>query len=379
MISIEQEKIDLAIRWLTESALVTDNQPVGERGRAMNLRSWNGAIRGEYLSSAGCWESFCPIWHTGQAVKALVMQNRLESAEKCADFLLANQLDSGEEKGALLAFEDSLTLVSASAMMESLDGLFMLSEKNGERRYAAAALDVLDWLARKMWNPETGKFRGTYDLKRHRCCFSHVSSKERPLLDDAVFLTGWRLSGNEEFKKIAVAAAENLLREEGPDGNWVCYGPCIAEQGLIHPRQAFWWGKPMLPLFQATGDERYLNCFKRAAQWYQKALRLDGGVFRHTHCNFNTTSFGHAASGSACAAIVMEDYRDFLQDDSMTDSIEKALSFCLSMQFSRTENPLLKGAILEKVLPPDGTDLIPYQLRDLGTIFFLQAAARNRC
>ena len=34
-------------------------------------------------------------------------------------------------------------------------------------------------------------------------------------------------------------------------------------------------------------------------------------------------------------------------------------------------DPNLRGAVLEKVLPPDGTDRLPYRVRDLGTIFFL--------
>jgi hypothetical protein len=31
---------------------------------------------------------------------------------------------------------------------------------------------------------------------------------------------------------------------------------------------------------------------------------------------------------------------------------------------------------LERVNPPNGSDRLPYHLRDLGTIFFVQAAAR---
>jgi len=47
----------------------------------------------------------------------------------------------------------------------------------------------------------------------------------------------------------------------------------------------------------------------------------------------------------------------------------------MKMQFTNPEDPNLKGAILEKVLPPDGTDRSPYHIRDLGTIFFIQAAS----
>ena len=45
------------------------------------------------------------------------------------------------------------------------------------------------------------------------------------------------------------------------------------------------------------------------------------------------------------------------------------------MQFRSAADPNLQGAVLEKLLMPDGSDRSPYYLRDLGTIFFLQAAA----
>ena len=373
-----QEGVESAIGWLTGPALVTDGLPVGERGRAMRLFSWNGAIRGEYLSTRGTWESFCPLWHTGQAVKALVMHDRIAEAEFCADFILANQITEGEDAGLLLAFEDHPELVNTSAVMETLDGLFLLAEKTQCARYADAAVAALDWTARKMWNRQTKKFRGTYEVKNRRPVFTHAASPERPLLDDGVFLTGWRLTGREDFLDIAVGAAETLLREEEPAGNWMRYIPCVPSQGLIHPRQAYWWGRPMLALYQATGDKRFLDCFERSAGWYKSALRLDGGLFRHTGADFNSWSFGHSASGSACAALVLADCRAFFDDGTLTPYIEKALGFCLSMQFDCPDRPELNGAILEKVLPPDGSDRIPYQLRDLGTIFFLQAAATCR-
>jgi hypothetical protein len=52
------------------------------------------------------------------------------------------------------------------------------------------------------------------------------------------------------------------------------------------------------------------------------------------------------------------------------------------MQFTCPADPWLKGVILEKVLPVHdgwsrkGGDDSPYYIRDLGTIFFVQAAAQ---
>ena len=48
----------------------------------------------------------------------------------------------------------------------------------------------------------------------------------------------------------------------------------------------------------------------------------------------------------------------------------------MNLQFNRAEDKNLHGCILEKVLTPDGTDRNPYFIRDLGTIFFIQAAIK---
>jgi hypothetical protein len=47
----------------------------------------------------------------------------------------------------------------------------------------------------------------------------------------------------------------------------------------------------------------------------------------------------------------------------------------MNMQFTHPQDHNLHGAILEKILPPSGSDASPYHIRDLGTIFFIQAAA----
>jgi hypothetical protein len=62
-------------------------------------------------------------------------------------------------------------------------------------------------------------------------------------------------------------------------------------------------------------------------------------------------------------------------DGSVLELIEKTEKFCMMMQLTAPADLSLKGAILEKVCYPDGSDTIPFLLRDLGTIFFIQAAA----
>ncbi|OYT31570.1 MAG: hypothetical protein B6U94_02730 [Thermofilum sp. ex4484_79] len=48
----------------------------------------------------------------------------------------------------------------------------------------------------------------------------------------------------------------------------------------------------------------------------------------------------------------------------------------MKVQFRNPEDLNLKGCILSKVLPSDGTDRSLYYIRDLATIFFIQAVTK---
>ena len=367
-----------AIEWLTGPACVRDGLPIGKRGTEFGYRYWCGAIRGEYGVAGKEWGLCCPYWHTGQAVKALVMASAVlkdrtlhEDAKFCAGFLLANQ----REDGLFPAQEVKPGEINTSATLEAVDGLFLLSDATGDGHYREAALAALDWVAKRAWMPEKGMFRDIYDSESDRFVYDIPSSQDRPLLDDAVYWTAFRLTGNPLYRDIALTAAETLLATENPPGNWIRYIPCRCTAGYIHPRHAFWWGLPMLTLYHGTGERKYRDVFFRAVEWYRHALRRDGGIFRTTYTDFNTLSFGHATSGSACAArCFLAAFRES-GEDRWLKLAESALQFCGSMQFTDPADPNLRGAILEKILPPDGTDRSPYHVRDLGTIFFLQAAS----
>jgi hypothetical protein len=147
------------------------------------------------------------------------------------------------------------------------------------------------------------------------------------------------------------------------------------EKSRIQPRHAFWWGMPMILVWQESGDSRYLECARRAADWYVHAQRHDGGLLRNTYLDFDTDSFGHETSGIACAAIFWQKMQQATGTNDYDGPTQLALDYCQKVQFAHPADENLRGAILSKVLPPDGSDCSPYHLRDLGTIFFVQAAA----
>ena len=134
----------------------------------------------------------------------------------------------------------------------------------------------------------------------------------------------------------------------------------------------------MAEMYRETGDRRYRELFFRSVHWYERAIRRDGGLFRSTYTDFNTESFGHAASGSACAALCFIERAKFGERERFMELAERCISFCARMQLTSASDPALNGVIIEKILPPDGSDRCPYYIRDLGTIFFIQATAEYR-
>ena len=132
---------------------------------------------------------------------------------------------------------------------------------------------------------------------------------------------------------------------------------------------------PLLFTYNHTKDRKFFDAAIASAEFAEKSMSEDGGWFRGYYLNGKTDSFGHATSGSACSAIFWMELYKVTGEKKWLLFAEKALSFCMNVQFANPSDSNLKGAILEKVLPPDGTDKSPYYLRDLGTIFFVQAVA----
>jgi len=378
-------RLNLACRWLIDVAQVRNDADLAGVECKHAHDSHVGAIRGEYRAAERRWGFACPVWHTGQAVKALALAaehvggDALDAAGRGAQFLLNQQLPTGPDAGLLLAFEDRPDMVNSSAVLEAVDGWFTLTRVTGEAHYTDAAVKAVRWLADRA-DLGGGLMHDLYDPAT-RSRVDHWPMRPdligRPLLDDGSFFLAWRASGDERFRDLGLSIADRLLVDENPGGNWILYPPASIERGHIHPRHAYWWGWPMKQAFEITGNDQYRDCFLRSCLWYRHALRRDGTLLRQTYTDFTTPSFGHAMSGVGCAAIMFLDAWKLTGDHAWLNDLNNALLGCLRMQFTEAKDPNLQGAILEKVLPPKGSDASPYHLRDLGTIFFVHAVARS--
>ncbi len=376
-----------ACRWLTDVSMVrTDTLPKAQNPYDYDYASWRGAVR-EYDTRHGQWLVFGPVWHTGQAVKALAMAGRLlgdqaliQAAIDAAGFVRRAQINdpSDPDDGAVFAQENANRDVSAtSCMLESLDGLIHLAEVTSDPTWWDAVLRCVRWAHRRLFLAQEGLFLDDF-LIADRSPRSSPNTllhgvPGRPLIDDAIFLKASIHAHDDALARAFYTTAERLLAEEEPAGNWINFPPCDSVAGLVHPRQGYWWGRPMIAAWKHSGDQRYLACALRVAEWYRQAQRLDGGMFRMTDRHFRTSTHDDATSGVLCAALVWLDLILAGHGQAHLHPLRHALAYGYRMQFGQTSDPNLAGAILEKILAPDGTDRPNFAVRDLGTIFYIQA------
>jgi hypothetical protein len=397
-VDIDCEKLNqsmiAACHWLTDVAQHLDEtEPPCPRAKQMLHKTWKGSFKGEYSASTRTWDYYCPVWHGGQAVKALCAAYQLTRNDKylChaklgADFILRERfsIPNHPHYGLIWAIEDYDDCVNISAILECLDGLLALNTLEPDKTREEAIVAACAWIADHAYLGE-GHFFDNFNLKTLKLVSpswndnftppaGQGSKTGRPLLDDAIFLKAYKLSGETRYHDIFYATADYLCTHEFPPGTWCNYPPCGGINGNVHPRQSYWWGLPMADAYTDSGNEVYLASLRRCAQWYLNAQRKDGGLFRNTYTDFKTDSFGHATSGSVCAAILWQRLYALEPDKTWLEAAQRSLSFAMNIQFIKSADPNLQGAILEKVQPPRGSDASPYHLRDLGTIFFIQAA-----
>ena len=377
-----RNSIRLACGWITEVAQIRADKLAGENNsRSLMHHHWRGALRGEYRSADRKWDFASPMAHTGQAIKALVMASKvledeqpLGGARAGAEFIGAERNGDRRSKnyGLLYAYEFKGDEVDTSALLEAVEGLFTLADAAGDRKYAEWGLDAAFWVARNAYIGE-GLVRDAFDVKTAQFVAAPWQSDKagRPLVDDAVFLKAFKQTRNAMCRKIFFAAADRLLKDEDPPGNWSAY-PLNARSGYPYSRQALRWGSPMLAAFQETGEKKYLDCARRVGDWYLHVARDEADPF---HASLRPSQ-ALDTSGTASAAILWMDLFQETKEDRWMAAARRALRYCLSMQFREVQDPNLRGALLEQVLPPNGTDRSPFYVRDTATIYFIQAACR---
>jgi hypothetical protein len=344
---------------------------------------YDGAVRNEYDTKTRTWYLNGPVWHTGQAIRAVLIAHRrtgdstlLAAAREMGNFVVRNIIRKSDDPnhGLLLAYESDNVMVNNQTVFEALPGLFDLQAATGDQAWLDAARMAADFDLQG-FDQREGLIADHYHVVERRFIIDPDNVLPgRIALDDATLLTLSELTGRPHYREVFLAMAERALREEDPPGTWMVFPPWHRDTSRLHVRTSWWWGYPMLAAYNVTGDQRFLQAGLRAGQWYLDQQNLDGGFYYSPLSDGRHSSFGLATSGSAVASIIWTDLYKRTGDVRFRDATRRSLRFLFSARFDQGDvDPNVRGALWETLNVPDGGVAPGYRVRDIATTFAIRA------
>jgi hypothetical protein len=343
-----------------------------------------GVMRGEYDTKNRQWALYGPFWHTGQAVRVLLMAYEMTGDEKYlkhallgGDYMTRYQvLDKSDKKLYGFMHGKKFKDANTASQVEGFMAIYDLYKVTGDKKWLESFRLGVDWVARYAYLPGEGLFYNGYSPAEDK--FAPIE-RSRPTNDDAVFGYAYLEFKDPSYKQIFKEVSDRLLKDEDPPGNWMKYPPCIPDvfegRGRMHPRHAWWWGYPMLTAYDIFGEKKYLDAAERAAQWYIDNDNLDGGYYYNvTKEGGKHLSYDFCTSAVGCAVIMWTDLYKRTGEKMYRDAIETSLGFLIRAQFNQNvKDRNIRGAFFESMLPPDGTMCPGFYFRDISTIFASRA------
>ncbi len=347
-----------------------------------------GAMRSEYIEATRQWRFYQldyqePFWHTGQAVRTLLVAYNLsrnpkylEHAVRGGEYLIhAQNLDKADERYYGFIFSKNAKGAATASQLEGFCALLDLFQATGDEKWRERLKLGLDWLLRNLYRKGEGLFTNTFLPREYGFA---PPDRSRPFLDDATLYWAYREFKQPVYLETFREVADRLLRDEDPPGNWINYAPCqpgaFGGLGQIHPRQTWWWGYPMLTAYDAFRDDKYLKAGARATDWYIENSSLDGACYYHNTRNGKHLSFDFCVSAVGCATVMYVDMWKRSRQEKYRAAAERALGFLLKAQFGKdAPDPDMRGAFFEGLHPPDGSGRQRFYLRDISTAFASRA------
>ncbi len=342
-----------------------------------------GAMKGEYDTRSRKWRFYGPFWHTGQAVRALLLAYDLKRDEKYlnhavlgGEYMIRYQA-MDKTDGKYYGFIDGKQAESTNtaSQLEGFCALLDLYRVTADKRWRERFKLALDWVVKNLYLAPEGLFLNMFYASKYAF---DTRAKARPLNDDAAFYHAYRELNKPAYLQIFREVSDRLLREEDPPGNFMKYAPCkpsaFGGEGHIHPRHAWWWGYPMLTAYDAFKEEKYLKAGIRACDWYLDNVSLDGACYYHNSLKGRHLSFDFCTSAVGCAVIMWVDLWKRTRQEKYRNAIEASLGFLLKAQFRQdVPDRNIRGAFFEGLYVPDGTMNQGYYFRDIATIFSARA------
>lgn len=377
-----------AANWLAHTARVRDASDTFDDDRAYPVpdSGYLGAVRNEYDSKTGTWSLNGPVWHTGQAIRAVLIEYRrngdeslLAAARAMGEYVLRNIVDDPghPNHGLMLSYEGDNATSNMQVTFETLPGLFDLADVTGERHWIDATRQAADF-ALQGFNFDEGLIADHYHVAEQRFIIDPDNVLPgRIALDDSALATLSTLTGDRRYLDVFMQMAERALRDEDPAGTWIVYPPWHRDTGRLHIRASWWWGYSLLTAYDESGDDRFLHGAIRAGDWYRAQQHLDGGFPYSPLLDGRHGSFALATSGAAVSTVIWCDLYERTGDTSYLSAIERSLRFLFAARLDESNaDSNVRGALRETLNVPDGSTSPGYRVRDIAPIFAIRALDR---
>ena len=376
-------------RWLAEVARVHSNDDTFDDPRSYPVPEggYLGAVRNEYDTKTRTWFLNGPVWHTGQAIVAVLIAYRrsgepalLDAAWAMGDYILRNIVTQPghPNDGLMLSYEGDNVTANNQVTFETLPGLLDLAAVTGDSSYAIGARRAADFVLNGGFLADEGLIVDHYHVGEQRFVRDpDAVLPGRITLDDAALARLSDETGDPRYRDAFLAMAERALRDEDPRGTWIVYPPWHRDTGRLHIRASWWWGYPMLIAYDLTRDDRFWQMALRVGEFYLEQQNLDGGFPYAPLRDGRHGSFALATSGSAVSTIIWCDLYRRTHDGRYLDAIRRSLRFLFAARFSPdAEDEQVRGALWETLNVPDGSTTPGYRVRDIATIFAIRAMDR---
>jgi hypothetical protein len=374
-----------ATDWLVDCAQITNENDHFDNPAGYRHTSFVGSFRTEYDTKSRRWWINGPAFHTGQAIRSLLVAFRRTGRDRYqqaavlgGEFLLREVIDESHhpQNGLLLSLEQNDDEINVQVTFEALSGLLDLFAVSQDDRFLQAVVRSVDILIRDAYLPEHHLMLDHYSLKRRE--FFHDPDNTLPgraMIDDALLLRLSAATGDPQYRQLFLEMARRLVRAEEPIGTWIGLPPWTPDRGRIHNRKNWWWGWPMIAAFNTSGEQSFLDMAIRAGNWWLNGQNLDGGLYYSPDPANRHNSFGVCTSVVAVSVLLWHDLWRQTADSRYLKAIDRAIGFLQAAQFnSDPDDENIRGALFESPKAPDGTTCPGFLIRDLAAIFAIRAA-----
>lgn len=367
--------------WITDIAQIRDKDS-----------DLYGAMKTEYHTDSQRWSFFEPIWHTGQAILALVQTYRLTRDKKYlkhakigADYIHRFQFHDRNDPrtfGLIRGYIDPRAVITnTTTMLDGFEGLLELYRETEDEKYLLIVQDAVDWILRNAYLPKERLIMDIFNFEKKEFIrderqLSKLSQRKfaRPNLEGPTFLQLYQLTKDKRYRTLSKELCDRVVEDQDEDGQLYKYHPSDEKTKTAHIRLGLWYALPMLLAYDEFKDERYKTSALKFADWYVEHQFSDGGFPYKIRADRLHKSYTLCGSGVAMAVRFWLEIYNRFGGEKYLIAARKGLDFLIYTQFSdEFPDKNLRGAFYESwgFMPFGGSAW--FCLRDIATSFGVQA------